>query len=363
MVRKGFLLLNFLGLSFKKYEKVVSYFEDIDEVFTASEGGLLATGVFTEADIKKISLIKRDGLLEKEIELIAAGGFDCLDVLDKDYPQLLRQIDNPPLVLYVRGDRRILGQEILAIVGSRLATVYGISVAEEFSGRLASLGFVIASGLARGIDTAAHKGALSGGKTIAVLGSGLLRLYPRENERLAENISRSGAIISEFPLNTPPLKENFPRRNRVVSGISKGVLVVEAAVKSGALITARLALEQNREVFAIPGNIDSFLSQGTNKLIKDGACLVESFEDILGELPLEVKKIVSLTLSELGPGEREVLDIIRHRPSAALEEIAQESGLNYSSFGRIVLDLQLKGLIREFRPGFFMSTALGKEVS
>jgi DNA processing protein len=193
------------------------------------------------------------------------------------------------------------------------------------------------------------------------LGSGLLKIYPKENERLAESVSHKGAVISEFPLNTPPLKENFPRRNRVVSGISKGVLVVEAAIKSGALITARLALEQNREVFAIPGNIDSFLSQGTNKLIKEGACLVESFEDILGELPFEVRKIASAISLELKPEEKIVFDIVRRKPSAALEEIAQESQLSHSSFSRIVLDLQLKGLIREFRPGIFMSTAIGKE--
>ncbi len=200
---------------------------------------------------------------------------------------LLKEIANPPLVLYVKGKEEILKELLLAIVGSRLPSAYGRGMAYDYASQLSLLGIGVVSGLARGIDTAAHQAAVKNKGTVAVLGSGLLHIYPQENSPLAEEITRNGALVSEFPLKTSPLKDNFPRRNRIISGLCRGVLVIEAALRSGALITARLACEQNREVFALPGKADSDLSKGTHKLIKEGAKLVDSLEDILEELNLQ----------------------------------------------------------------------------
>ncbi|MFH1245230.1 MAG: DNA-processing protein DprA [Candidatus Omnitrophota bacterium] len=204
---------------------------------------------------------------------------------DADYPKNLKFIYHPPALLYIKGSILPDDSIALAIVGSRRATYYGLHNAEKLAFELASRGIVIVSGLARGIDSAAHRGALkAGGRTIAVLGSGLNRIYPAENAGLAEQISHHGAVISEFSPDSPPLRHNFPRRNRIISGLSLGVIVVEAAKRSGALLTANFALEQGREVFAFPGNIDSWTSCGTHGLIKQGAKLVESTEDIIEEL-------------------------------------------------------------------------------
>ena len=231
--------------------------------------------------------------LDKELELVRKHKIEVVTIADSDYPESLRQIPDPPLVLYFKGKSDWTGFNF-AIVGSRKASLYGLSVAEKFAQQLAALGVVIVSGMARGIDTASHKGALKAkGATLAVLGSGLLNIYPPENESLAEKIAESGAVISEFPLNTPPLRENFPRRNRIVSGLARGVLVVEAAERSGALITADLALDQGKDVFAVPGKVDSPTSLGANHLIKQGAKLVNSIEDILEEYGLSPESMAS----------------------------------------------------------------------
>jgi len=209
---------------------------------------------------------------------------------DKEYPFLLKQITDPPVVLYIKGRLKEEDKLSIAIVGSRQASFYGLQCSQKFSFELAELGFTIVSGLARGIDTWAHKGALkAGGRTIAVLGSGFSFIYPEENKELVEEIALKGAVISEFSCNTQPFSFNFPRRNRIISGLSLGVLVVEAAKKSGALITANFALEQNRQVFCVPGRQDSFTSWGTNTLIKEGAKLVLDIQDILEELNLDIK--------------------------------------------------------------------------
>jgi len=215
-----------------------------------------------------------------------------LGIADKDYPTNLRYIYDPPATVYLKGNIVPEDNIAIAIVGSRRATHYGLKNAKSLAFELAVRGITIVSGLARGVDSAAHRGALEAkGRTIAVLGSGLNVIYPKENERLAEEIAQNGAVISEFPLDAGPQRYHFPRRNRVISGLSLGVVVVEAAQKSGALITANCALEQGREVFALPGKIDSFTSRGTHDLIKQGAKLVESIEDIIEELePLNLEK-------------------------------------------------------------------------
>ena len=286
MAKKGAILLNLLNLTAQKITGVLSAFEDIDQILKADARRLREIPYLQDKDIEGILATKNSAILEKELELIAQGNIDCLDIFDSDYPDLLKEIGNPPIVLYLKGNRKVLGKFLFAIVGSRKPTSYGVSIAGDFSDQLSKKGVVIVSGLARGIDTIAHQGALKGGETIAVLGSGLLNIYPRENKGLVQEIASSGVVVSEFPLLTSPSRENFPRRNRIVSGISRGVLVIEATSRSGALITAHAACEQNREVFAIPGSINSPLSKGTHILIKEGAKLVDCLDDILEELNL-----------------------------------------------------------------------------
>ncbi|MEA1929003.1 MAG: DNA-processing protein DprA, partial [Candidatus Auribacterota bacterium] len=211
----------------------------------------------------------------EEFRLIEKLDVRIITIFDSDYPENLREIYDPPVVLYIKGSIIPEDKPALAVVGSRRASHYGLQTAEKISYQLAARGFTVVSGLARGIDTRAHRGALkASGRTIAVLGSGLGNIYPPENGQLAKEISLSGAVISEFPIRAIPDRQNFPLRNRVVSGLSLGVLVVEAAQRSGALITARLAMEQGRSVMAIPGRIDSFSARGTNSLIQDGARMV-----------------------------------------------------------------------------------------
>jgi len=286
MAKKGAILLNLLNLTSQKISNMLSTFEDIDEILKVDAKRLKEVPYLQNKDVEKILSGRTSAILDRELELIDKEGIDCLDIFDQDYPSLLKEIENPPIVLYLKGNRKILEKFLFAIVGSRKPTSYGISIAGDFSDQLSRKGIVIVSGLARGIDTIAHKKAIKGGETIAVLGSGLLNIYPRENKDLALEIATSGLVISEYPMLTSPLSENFPRRNRIVSGISQGVLVVEAASRSGALITAHLACEQNRDVFAIPGNINSALSKGTHILIKEGAKLVDCVDDILEELGL-----------------------------------------------------------------------------
>ena len=291
--------------------------------------------------------------------------------MDKEYPASLKLISVPPLVLYVCGE--ILPQDCfsIAIVGSRLASLYGIKTAERLSRELSCRGWTIISGMARGIDTAAHKGALkSGGRTIAVLGCGLDIIYPSENKKLRNEIMLQGAIISEFPLGTPPEKFNFPIRNRIISGFSLGTIVVEAAKRSGALITANYALEQGKEIFAVPGHINSSTSQGTHQILKEGAKLVENADDILEELQPIIKSHLkklkqkqakdSLKITEdsshkglmprLNAEEEKIYNFLSSYEAKYIDEISKE--LNFPPFRvlTILSMLELKKLVKRL-PG------------
>lgn len=222
---------------------------------------------------------------KREIKLAKENGIDIITIDDDEYPESLKLISDPPIVLYIKGEISKNDNLSIAIVGSRNASSYGRNVCSIFAKGLAKLGFTIVSGLARGIDTIAHRSCLEvGGRTIAVLGSGLLQVYPPENKPLYEEIAQNGAVISEFPLNTEPMADNFPRRNRIIAGLSLGCVVVEAKERSGALITARLAMEYGKEVFAVPGEIMKETSKGTNKLIKEGVKPVSDVVDIIEEL-------------------------------------------------------------------------------
>ena len=279
---------------------------------------------------------------------------------DERFPGLLRQISNPPLLLYVDGNPDLLHLPSLAIVGSRNPTKGGERNAYEFAHHLATLGFTIVSGLAQGIDTAAHRGALAaGGTTIAFLGHGIDRIYPASNKKLAEEIAASGALVSEFPLGTHPGKENFPQRNRLISGLSLGTLVVEAARRSGSLITARLAAEQGREVFALPGSIHNALARGCHELIRQGAKLVENADDIVTELAPLAGHILQNTMestskqSSVHALDNEYVELRKHigHDPISTDELAENSGLTIDQVSSMLLILELRGEIEALSGG------------
>jgi DNA processing protein len=273
---------------------------------------------------------------------LAQPGNSLLTLADPDYPQALLEIADPPALLYCKGRRELLGQPALGIVGSRNATPQGLRDAEAFARALADAGLTIVSGLALGIDAAAHRGGLAGaGASIAVIGTGLDRVYPARNQALARQLASDGLIVSEFALGTAPMPGHFPRRNRIISGLARGVLVVEAAPDSGSLITARVATEQGREVFAIPGSIHSPLSRGCHALIKQGAKLVESAADILDELAWE-KRLAPPALPETGADP--VLDAFDGAP-VTLDALALRTGLTLDALSAKLLALELEGRV------------------
>lgn len=278
---------------------------------------------------------------------------------DSRYPKLLKEIANPPAALYVYGDEHVLSRPQIALVGSRNPSRTGSELAHEFAFLLAKAGLCITSGLAIGIDTASHEGALSAnGKTIAVLGSGLLQLYPKQNKFLVEKISQNGCVISEFPLHTKPVRENFPQRNRIISGLSVGTVVVEAALKSGSLITAKLALEQNRDVFAIPGSVRNPTSQGCFALIQDGAKCVVCIEDILNEINFvpqnnaqPIRKEQFKQNDSLDHNDQLVLACIEHDVTT-VDQICARSKLSAPLVSSSVLQLELAGRVKMRQGGY-----------
>ncbi|MBI3322058.1 MAG: DNA-protecting protein DprA [Candidatus Omnitrophica bacterium] len=311
----------------------------------------------------------------EELNLAREHGARIVTLQGDDYPALLRQIQRPPPVLYVRGSLLEADGAAVAIVGTRRATPYGLSAARELAGDLARAGITVVSGLAEGIDAAAHEGALeAGGRTIAVVGHGLSTLYPARHAKLAERIAGSGAVISEFPMTMPPLAHNFPLRNRVIAGLSLAVLVVEAPEKSGALITAREAADQGREVFAVPGPITSHASRGANGLLRDGAGVVTSAEDILQPLAMKLQEILSRyrvpgtglgdryqvpkggfvpgTVLELAmPAEEgRVFEQVPAGASASVDALASSTGLPAARLLPILTELEIKGVVRQM-PG------------
>jgi DNA processing protein len=264
---------------------------------------------------------------------------------DSDYPQALLNIPDPPLLLYVKGRLDLLNRPALAVVGSRNATPQGLNNAEAFSRTLSEAGLCVVSGLAHGVDAAAHRGALQGaGSSIAIVGTGLDRIYPAANRDLAHALATDGAIVSEFPLGTPPLAANFPRRNRIISGLSAGTLVVEANLQSGSLITARLALEQGRDVFAIPGSIHAPQSKGCHQLIKQGAKLVERAQDILEELGNLTIPATAVESDATADAEPSLLVHLGFDP-VALDTLIARSGLTMTELSAMLLTLELDGRI------------------
>lgn len=298
---EALVLLNMVpSLGSISISRLLNSFSRPNKIFEETRERLLGIEGITARKIKEINKAQQSIKLDRELKLARENNISIITILDRDYPESLKNIYDPPAVLYVMGQLLDCDYNSLAIVGSRRASFYGLSTASRLSSELSGLGITVVSGLARGIDTASHKGALSSkGRTVAVLGSGLLKLYPPENKKLAQEISKDGAVISEFSLETSPLAINFPRRNRIISGLSLGVVVVEAARNSGALITADLALQQSREVFAVPGKMDSITSVGTNSLIKQGAKLISNIDDIMEEIAIKLREFSDVKKPEL----------------------------------------------------------------
>ncbi len=344
---KGLLLLNMTpGLGLKGVSRIL---ESVDQkkILDLELNDFLNLGL-KEKQALEILRLRDSSIFRRELDLILKEGIEIVTLYDKDYPFLLSQIYDPPVLLYLKGDRQSLKERLFSIVGSRRASVYGLEMARKFSYEIGLYGFTVVSGLARGIDTQVHQAALASTKTIAVLGSGLLNIYPKENKNLATEITKSGCLISEYSLLTSPKPENFPRRNRIISGLSEGVLVVEAAQKSGALITANFALEQSREVFALPNRVGSTTSKGTNDLIKQGAKLVDSIEDILEDFNVDKENKVIRGL-KLSVDENKIFSIISDN-QYNIEDVIMKSNLSYTDVSQILLSLKMKKIIKEL-PG------------
>ena len=360
---KNWIALNMTpGVGPRVATKLLEAFGSPESVFHARRSQLESLRIKPET-IE--SIISRE-LAERaavELDRVKQIGGDILILDDGSYPAMLREIADPPITLYVRGDwEACLTLPCVAAIGSRMCSTYGTNAAEMLSRDLASRGICIISGLARGIDTSAHRGAMQGrGRTVAVLGTGIDGAYPKENTRLIKEILDSGgAVVSQFPLGTPPLKDNFPYRNRIISGLSRGVLIVEASERSGSLITARLAMEQNREVMAVPGNITSANSYGTNYLIKSGAKLVQQWQDVVAELPSEVSASIlppkieeengnandQLVPSDLNPNERRLWMLLSSDQPTHIDVLMESSAMSFGDLNTALVALDIRDLIR-----------------
>jgi DNA processing protein len=356
------------GLGPTKARKLAEHFGSSEAVFRASLTELESTGI-QAVSAQSIATGKSMELAREEMARAADAGVTVVSVADAAYPLRLKEIYDPPAILYVCGNVEILTQPGIAVVGTRHPTPYGSGMAERLACDLAAQGLVIISGMARGVDTASHRGAISAkGKTVAVFGTGVDVIYPKENSRLSEQIlALGGALISEFPLGTFAAPQNFPIRNRILSGMSVGVLVVEAAEYSGTRITARLALEQNRDVFAVPGNVTNKNSWGPNTLIKQGAKLVATWEDVWEDLPTEVRLALTPPASPesqassaaslfpddgLPPHEKLLLSLLKADEATHIDELVEklESQMSPSEIFAALFELELSGKVRQM-PG------------
>lgn len=344
------------GLGAVRIRAIWSHFGDMETAWKANAAQLSRVEGISGVQAGSISEQKIKIDPDREAESIAKYGLTLLTLEDNDYPDLLKEIYDPPPVLFIKGT--LLPQDYIrsvAIVGTRTATPYGLKVAGELAHQLASAGVTVVSGMALGIDTHAHQGAIKaeGGRTLAVLGSSVERVSPVSNRKLYEAIIQQGAVLSEYPVGTPPNPWQFPQRNRIISGLSKGVVVVEGAEDSGALITAKAALEQNRVVFAVPGAVNSPMSKGANRLIKEGARLVESVEDIFEELNWKlfpVEKYRSAEREVHLEGDEKLLYSHLGAEPAHIDQLVRASGLPTSKVSALLLALELKGHVLQ-HPG------------
>jgi DNA processing protein len=346
------------GLGCVSFKKLAGHFGDPTEALSASTAALAEIPGLDPSVIDGLRNFSAWDEAEKEIIKAENAAVKIVPFTDSSYPARLRMIPDPPPLLYLKGEIRREDEKAVAVVGSRSTSDYGRRVARDLCRGLASLGFTVVSGMARGIDGTAHETSLNaGGRTIAVLGSGVDRVYPAEHDKLYRRISENGGVISEFPMGTRPLAFNFPARNRVISGLSLGVVVVEATEKSGSLITAALALEQGREVFAVPGEVGASRSRGAHRLIRQGAKLVETVDDIMEEIAPQLLarsgKAVSAprpTLPQnLGVEFQKIFALFEERP-LQIDEIIESSGYSPSRVSEILLELELQAYVRQL-PG------------
>ena len=355
------------GLGPTRIKKLIEHYGTAERVFHASLTELEATGM-RAVSAQSLATGKSLELAQQECVKAVEAGAKIISLSDPEYPARLKEIYDPPVILFVKGSIEVLAQPGIAMVGTRHPTPYGSGMAERLSTDLAARGLVIISGLARGIDTASHRGAVAAkGKTVAVLGTGIDVMYPKENTRLAEQIvALGGALISEFPTGTFPAPQNFPIRNRIISGMSAGVLVVEAAEYSGTRITSRCALEQNRDVYAVPGNVTNKNSWGPNTLIKQGAKLVATWEDVWEELPTDVQVALGAMQNEspapetaslfpdevTSPHEKKILRLLKADESTHIDQLVEllENEMSSSEIFAALFELELNGKVKQL-PG------------
>lgn len=343
------------SLSRTKIRNIIQIFPNMKEFWFSDVTTLKDTGILTSEDINSICLARENIEPEKELEEIKKRKINVITIYDSEYPQLLKEIYDPPFLLYCKGNLEVLKNKSISIVGTRNCTNYGKEVTRHLAHDLSSIGITIVSGLALGIDTAAHIGALipKNGTTIAVLGSGIDFIYPRQNRNLYEEISQRGLIISEYPPDTKPEVWRFPARNRIISGLSYGVIVVEASEKSGALITADYALDQGREVFAVPGQINREQSKGVHNLIRQGATLITCVSDVFQELGWFIpellddnKEKVNSCIKDLTKEEQQVYLLLNSDPKH-IDFITSNIELSSEKVNSILMLLEIKGLITQ----------------
>lgn len=346
------------GLGCVSFKKLAGHFEDPTEALSASTAALAEIQGLDQSVIDGLRNFSAWDEAEKEIIRAEKAAVKIVPFTDSNYPERLRMISDPPPLLYLKGEILREDEKAVAVVGSRSTSDYGRRVARDLCRGLASLGFTVVSGMARGIDGTAHETALNaGGRTLAVLGSGVDRVYPAEHDKLYQRISENGAVISEFPMGTRPLAFNFPARNRLISGLSLGVVVVEATEKSGSLITAALALEQGREVFAVPGEVGASRSRGAHRLIRQGAKLVETVDDIIEEIAPQLVARGGKAQSapkpslpqNLGDESQKIFGLFQER-ALQIDEVIESSGYSPSRVLEILLELELDGYIKQL-PG------------
>lgn len=350
--------LNSLNIGNQNIEKIISQVDDIRDIWYMTDSVINRFKNISSKNKEAIIKNRNEDYLKKVLYILEEQNIEVVTIYDENYPKSLKNIYNKPLVLYIKG--KILEEDefAIAVVGSRKATSYGKWATEKFVKELVNLDITIVSGLATGIDSIAHKTALEyNGRTIAVLGNGLDIVYPNKNKELYKEIAKNGALITEYFCGVAPLPYNFPQRNRIISGLSLGVIIVEAKGKSGSLITAQHALEQGKEVFAVPGNINSIFSEGTNRLIKDGAKLIMDVEDIIEELyqlqdRLNRVKKENIDYSNLSELEISIVELIKEGPMHC-DTIAMKTGMNIKEVNSILTILELKGIIKEIGGGIF----------
>jgi DNA processing protein len=342
------------GIGSRRFYDLINFFKTAENVFNSTDTELRSCGVLKEALINTVINSRNLEKIDKYLKKVKDNGINVYLSSQDEYPANLKTIYDPPPVLYSLGELQYEDKEAIAIVGSRKATDYGLKTAESLAEQLVQNGITVVSGMALGIDAAAHRGAIKGGgRTIAVFACGVTNPHPKSNINLYKDILKNGAVVSEYPLGMQPLPGNFPARNRIISGLSLGSVIIEANIKSGSLITADFALEQGRDVFAVPGSINSPSSRGTNNLIKNGAKLVDCVEDILNELPTSYLIKTSNKMKIQLDDTEALIAATLLESGKAIDQIAVDTGLEINEVLSNAAIMELKGIVRSINGTYF----------